>query len=183
MSQYGEREATQCKPLKKALSAWVWSRDTCLSHLFHIRHMDEPASDALRIAYSGIFSGRIKQYNNQWTVLERCLHHHTSAGLINEAGFLYANLPRIASRQRVGIMVGQCFAASKYAMFPIRLERANQWISICSAHHSGQIARARNVTACQARGIGKIGVSHAECARLSIHRGDKGRAAAWIIAR
>src|SRR5260363_49894 len=57
MSQYGEREATQCKPLKKALSAWVWSRDTCLSHLFHIRHMDEPASDALRIAYSGIFSG------------------------------------------------------------------------------------------------------------------------------
>src|SRR5260364_375871 len=34
MSQYGEREATQCKPLKKALSAWVWSRDTCLSHLF-----------------------------------------------------------------------------------------------------------------------------------------------------
>src|SRR5260364_331755 len=39
MSQYGEREATQCKPLKKALSAWVWSRDTCLSHLFHIRHM------------------------------------------------------------------------------------------------------------------------------------------------
>src|SRR5260364_250213 len=56
----------------------------------------------------------MKQYNNQWTVLERCLHHHTSAGLINEAGFLYANLPRIASRQRVGIMVGQCFAASKY---------------------------------------------------------------------
>src|SRR5260364_450672 len=142
MSQYGEREATQCKPLKKALSAWVWSRDTCLSHLFHIRHMDEPASDALRIAYSGIFSGRIKQYNNQWTVLERCLHHHTSAGLINEAGFLYANLPRIASRQRVGIMVCQCFAASKYSMFPIRFAGTTQSITVCTSPHPSAIARA-----------------------------------------
>src|SRR5260363_170867 len=51
------------------------------------------------------------------TNLYRCLHHHKKNGLINEEGFLYANLPLIASRQRVGIMVGQCFASSKYSIF------------------------------------------------------------------
>src|SRR5260363_392283 len=83
MSQYGEREATQCKPLKKALSAWVWSRDTCLSHLFHIRHMDEPASDALRIAYSGIFpdeSSNTIINGRFWSVA--CITIHLPASLM-----------------------------------------------------------------------------------------------------